>query len=533
MLSGLICSYARLHPDFQGALAGRRKSVESVLEKRIRELEGELAKKNEEVQYLERLVAAHDSLEELARRELVDAERTIEAQESLQQLLRQERQDADALIKAQQSVVELSAMEKQTAEEIIKAHEQLHSLSRLEIQQADETIKAHEEISRMSTDEIAQRDLALRTILETGRRLSAILDTRRLFQGIGKGLETLLGTERVVIFSHTAENRLRPVEMIGIGADVIASPEESGLRALVERAAREKAGCLEGYALAVPLIHDGKLLGVLYAARTMSVSLRPRELEMVEIFALHASVALHNARLYQTIRKRNDELLRLINLKETLAQCVTEEIQGPVVAVDKALADLEARFPMREELGRIRQSSSRAVRLVGRLCDMKALEEEAAQIFADSINFSELVRTILDRHADKVEERNLRVRVSISENCNGYRANGHIMRSIFDEVISNAIYYNTNSGMVTIQGRRTREQLVFVITDTGVGIDAKDLERIFEQFARTENSMELNPAGAGLGLFMVRIFLKYYGGDIQVKSTPNEGTRFTLTMLRH
>lgn len=507
--------------------------MESVLENRVRELEAELARKSEEIAYLEKLVAAHDSLEELARRELVDAERTIEAQESLQQLLRQERQDADALIKAQQSVVELSAMEKQSAEEVIRAHEQLHSLSRLEIQQADETIRAHEEISRMSSDEIAQRDLALRTILSTGRQLTAILDMRRLFQGIGSSMRDILGTDRVVIFSHHAENRLKPAESVGLEPGQLAGPECAPLRALVERAARDKGGYLEQGALAVPLIHDGKLLGALYASRSDGQALRPRDLEMAEIFALQASVALHNARLYQTIRKRNDELLRLVNLKETLAQRITEEIQGPVSAVDRALTDLEGRFPTKEDMARLRQASARAVRLVNRLCDMKALEEEAAQVFADSMDFGALVQGILERHADKVRERGLSVRVSISGRCTGYRANENIMRSVFDEVISNAIYYNRQGGSVVIQGRRTREQLVFVITDTGVGIDSEDTERIFEQFARTETSMTLNPAGAGLGLFMVRIFLKYYGGEVQVKSTPGVGTKFILTMLRH
>jgi signal transduction histidine kinase len=507
--------------------------VESALETRIRELEDTLAKKDDEINYLEKLVAAHTSLEELSRRELVDAERTIEAQENLQLLLRQERQDSDALIKAQESLAQLSVMEKQSAEEVIRAHEQLHSLSRLEIQQADQTIRVQEEVSRMSTDEIQQRDLALRVILETGRQLAAILDSKRLFEGIASGLKQLLGTDRVAIFSHQSGNRLRAAELAGLSLAELGSPTCQSLRSLVEKAARSKTGCLETGALAVPLSHDGKLLGALYAARSDSQPLRPRDLEMAEIFSLQASVALHNAHLYQTIRKRNDELLRLVNIKETLTQRMTEEILGPVEAIDRALESMQGRPPLKDEMIKVKQASTRALRLLKRLCDMKALEEEASQIFADSIDFSTLVNGILERHDDKIKERNLSIRVAISDRCNGYRANEHIMRSVFDEVISNSIYYNRPGGSVSIQGRRAREQLVFVITDTGVGIGSEEIERIFEQFSRTENSMDLNPAGAGLGLFMVRIFLKSYGGHVEVKSTPGEGTKFTLTMLRH
>lgn len=486
----------------------------SDLKKRIRELEAELAKKNEEIAYFEKLAAAHDSLGEFARRELMDAERTIEAQENLQILLRQERQDADAIIRAQQNVAELSAMEKQSAEEMIRAHE---------------------EISRMSATEIAQRDRALRTILFTGRQLSSILEVRKLFQAIGTSLQDLLGTRQIAIFTHSSVNRLKLAHSLGFDVEQLNGPVASRWRALVEQTAHDRKGHLDTArgALAVPLIHDGAFLGALYAAQMDEEILRARDLEMAEIFALQASVALHNAHLYETIHKRNDELLKLINLKETMAQRITEEIQVPVSTLDRALADLEDRFPTREDMVRLKQTSTRAMRLVNRLCDMKALENEAAQIFSDSIDFEALVQGIFEKHADKVRERGLSLRVSISKNCAGYRANENIMRSIFDELISNAICYNRPGGSVAIQGRRTREHLLFVISDTGVGIAEEDIETVFEQFFRAETSLTLNPAGAGLGLFMVRLFLKHYGGEIQVKSKPGVGTKFILSMLLH
>lgn len=501
---------------------------------RIEKLEEELARKKNEIEYYEKLVAAHDRVEALAHQELVEAERTIEAQEVVQDLLLQERQDADRMIRAQQSVVELSVMEKQTAEETIRAHEQLHSLSRNEIAYAEETIRAHQEISRLSVEEISQRDMVLREILETGRQLGAILDVRKLMRRIAESLVDILGTPRVAILVNHEHNRLRPTEIVGMDADEIGAPQNGRLRELVEKCARSRRGKFERHDLVVPLVNDGGLFGVLYAGRPeKSPDLRERDLEMAEIFAQQVSVALQNARLYVTIRKRNDELLRILNIKDTLVQRISEELQAPLGDIRKVLEGVAAAQGQEAGLERARSLCDRTLRLVGKILDTRVLEEEAAQIFADAVDFRGLVDGILARHAEEVAARQLSVRVNIGTGCNGYRGSENIMRTIFDELISNAVFYNRTGGTVAIQGRRSREYLVFMISDTGTGIAAADQERIFEQFTRTETSEELNPAGAGLGLFMVREFLKYYGGTVSLRSNPGVGTRFTVTLLRH
>ena len=104
-------------------------------------------------------------------------------------------------------------------------------------------------------------------------------------------------------------------------------------------------------------------------------------------------------------------------------------------------------------------------------------------------------------------------------------------RTILDEVVSNAIFYNKPEGMVTIQGSATSQFLKLEVIDTGHGIRKEDLEKIYEQFYRSIDSASMNQAGAGLGLFMVKNLLKSYGGDISVQSTFGEGSKFTLTFL--
>ncbi len=314
----------------------------------------------------------------------------------------------------------------------------------------------------------------------------------------------------------------------------LGSAEGAAVRKMIEECARTRKAKYEERELVVPLVNDGGLFGVLYAGGPRGEgNLRERDLEMAEIFGQQVSVALQNARLYATIRRRNDELLRIMNIKDTLVQRISEELQVPLVDIGKVLGGLALSGEGGGNLERARGLCERSLRLVGKILDTRLLEEEAAQIFADAVDFRQLAEAILERHSEEITKRRISVRVSIAPGCNGYRGNANIMRTIFDELISYAVFYNKVGGEVLIQGRNAREYLVFVISDTGTGIAAGDQERIFEQFARTGNSQELNPAGAGLGLFMVREFLKYYGGEVSLKSSPGEGSRFTVTLLRH
>jgi signal transduction histidine kinase len=96
-------------------------------------------------------------------------------------------------------------------------------------------------------------------------------------------------------------------------------------------------------------------------------------------------------------------------------------------------------------------------------------------------------------------------------------------------LISNAIRYSPEGGMVWIRTEEEGDLAAIVVADQGKGIAPEDQERIFEKFERVDPS---EPGGTGLGLYIARRLARAMGGDLAVDSAPGQGARFTFTLPR-
>ncbi|WP_434975712.1 sensor histidine kinase [Streptomyces bluensis] len=104
------------------------------------------------------------------------------------------------------------------------------------------------------------------------------------------------------------------------------------------------------------------------------------------------------------------------------------------------------------------------------------------------------------------------------------------LRQTVGNLLSNAIRHTPPGGNVTLRCRRTGDQVVIEVADTGTGIAADDLPRVFDRFWRADKSRNRQTGGSGLGLAVVRQLTEAHGGTVSVTSTPNEETVFTLSL---
>jgi len=101
---------------------------------------------------------------------------------------------------------------------------------------------------------------------------------------------------------------------------------------------------------------------------------------------------------------------------------------------------------------------------------------------------------------------------------------------IFNNLLTNAIKYNRDGGRVDVALRRVGSQAVIDVTDTGIGMSEEELQRLFGEFVRIRNEKTHNILGSGLGLSIVKKLALLYGGDVTVKSRPDAGSTFTVTL---
>jgi two-component system phosphate regulon sensor histidine kinase PhoR len=101
----------------------------------------------------------------------------------------------------------------------------------------------------------------------------------------------------------------------------------------------------------------------------------------------------------------------------------------------------------------------------------------------------------------------------------------------FTRLLENAIIYTEEDGSITVHVNVQNGMVNIAVQDTGIGIAEKDLPRIFERFYRADQARSARTGGHGLGLAIAQSVIEAHGGSIIVKSSPDEGSTFTVTLL--
>ncbi len=496
--------------------------------------------------HAEDIIHAHEIVEQLSAREIDDARRIIEAQEAVQGLMSKERIEAEHIIQAHEIVESLSSQEIEEAYKTIEAHERIHGLSTMEKQRIDQEIRARETVSQLSSDELKNKDEDLFRVLEINRGISAILEESELLEKIVHALAQSLKADRAILFwirDSQLESRSRykirekdiQDKAFKESLDVInkcrkAKTSQLVLHKKVQSGQEDRVLSM----IAVPLIHLDSLQGVLYADKIgPEKTLYSREQFVAEIFAQQAVISLNNADLYKRLKKQNWELLHLINLKNEFIDRMSQHLLSPCEQLDQEMETVEkcGCESCSKQVENSRKISRKLKDTVARVLSLVEMEREVNDLTSDSVDFMKIIDQLREKYAGELDHRHISISIDLSKEFKHYTANNTIIRAILDELIGNAILYNREQGTVDIKGNSKGEYLVLKITDTGVGIARDELNLIFEQFYRSEHSAELNESGAGLGLYMVKSFISYYHGSLDVESKLGKGSTFTLSLL--
>ncbi len=104
------------------------------------------------------------------------------------------------------------------------------------------------------------------------------------------------------------------------------------------------------------------------------------------------------------------------------------------------------------------------------------------------------------------------------------------METILNNLVSNAVKYNSDNGRVTITLSAAENGIAIQVADTGIGISSQDADRLFKEFVRIRTPHTDRITGSGLGLSIIRNIAALYNGDITLESTPGRGSCFTVTL---
>ncbi len=178
----------------------------------------------------------------------------------------------------------------------------------------------------------------------------------------------------------------------------------------------------------------------------------------------------------------------------------------------------------------INESGRHLLSVVNGILDMSKMETGNFQITPEPFVPSQAVESCCDLLALKAQESGVTLKCSVAPDLPEVVADRRAVNQILINLISNAIKFTPEGGLVTVGANRDDSRLVLTVEDTGVGIGADDLPRLGEAFFQARSSYDRRHDGSGLGLSIVKGLAHLHGGDMDIRSRLGEGTRVTVRL---
>ncbi|HEX4256940.1 MAG TPA: GAF domain-containing sensor histidine kinase [Streptosporangiaceae bacterium] len=262
----------------------------------------------------------------------------------------------------------------------------------------------------------------------------------------------------------------------------------------------------------------------------------PRERELVRQFSHLASIAIDHERLFGA--RREAEVARgaaesASQAKSAFLTALSHELRTPLQAIS-GFAELMGTLPLSQErrtaaLGHIQDATAHIAALVDDVLDIAKVEAGALPLQLTDLDAATIIQDALDLVSPLAAERGVTLRPGPAAGT--VRADERRLRQVLINLVTNAVRYNRPEGTVEVSATPADRVVTIDVTDTGPGIPAGQLGRLFVAFDRL-SAEHGHEQGAGLGLPLARGLAEAMGGQLTVTSHPNAGSTFTVRLPR-
>ena len=178
------------------------------------------------------------------------------------------------------------------------------------------------------------------------------------------------------------------------------------------------------------------------------------------------------------------------------------------------------------------EETDRMIRMINDLLNLSKMDSGNAQMQMELVNFNNLVNFVLDRFDMMVtsQDKDYHIKREFTKRDLWLEIDTDRLIQVIDNIMNNAIKYSPDGGTITVRLIETHNHIILSITDEGMGIPRKDLNKIFDRFYRVDKARARQQGGTGLGLAISREVLKAHGGSIWVESRENQGSTFYVSL---
>ena len=256
----------------------------------------------------------------------------------------------------------------------------------------------------------------------------------------------------------------------------------------------------------------------------------------LELIVGQIAVAIANADAYEQERRRSDALAELDRAKTVFFSNVSHEFRTPLTLMLGPLHDLlfsgEPLAPaVRGAAEAAHRNGLRLLRMVNSLLDFSRMEAGRVRASYAPVDLGALSADIASNFRSAIEGAGLRLRIDLEPLPQPAYVDREMWEKILLNLLSNAFKFTLDGEIaLTLGPSHDGRSAIVRVSDTGVGIPADELPRLFERFHRIEGQKGRSIEGSGIGLALVSDLVKLHGGDVAVESEPGRGATFSITL---
>ncbi|WP_461047483.1 GAF domain-containing protein [Terrabacter koreensis] len=408
--------------------------------------------------------------------------------------------------------------------------------------------------------ELARKVQQLEALAEVGQAISSTLVPDEVLRTIVSHAVGLSGTDGGSLMEFDETTGLFGVRTVyGTSPDVVEALREAEIHidhTWVGRAARERTVLqiadldaeprpldphldvlqTAGWRslVAIPLMRPDRVVGALVVCRKTTGPFSDETCELLEAFASQSAVALTNARLYQQLEQQSVELADASRHKSEFLASMSHELRTPLNAVigfsevllERMFGELNER--QEDYLQDIHSAGRHLLALLADILDLSKIEAGRMELDVTTFPMDDVLVQVLSLVRERAAVHAIRLELDAPP-LGPVTADELRLKQVLLNLLSNAVKFTPDGGDVQVRAWRDGDELHVTVTDTGIGIDPSDQERIFDSFQqgeRTARSVE----GTGLGLTLSRRIIELHGGRLWVTSAPGRGSTFGIVV---
>jgi K+-sensing histidine kinase KdpD len=339
---------------------------------------------------------------------------------------------------------------------------------------------------------------------------------------------------------HGAELRHMPVEDGLCATEAVRTRRPVFVKSLTEwqdRYWRSASIAADGgyeSSATMPLLVENAPIGVLAFHFTVPVNFDDDYQALLTSVAQHCAQALDRARLYESTQRARADAERANRIKDEFVSVVSHELRTPLSAILGWAGMLQRGTLNGEKTARALQSiadnASRQARLIEELLDFSRVASGRTSLHIERVDIRELVRNVVESMVPTAAARGIDLHLSPAPPVD---VEGDVRRleQVFFNLIDNALKFTPKGGRVSLDVRIVDGLVEVQVTDTGAGIDAEFLPRVFDRFRQADSTTSRAHGGLGLGLSIAKQLVEAHKGTIEADSAgKGHGASFTVRL---